>query len=368
MKNMIVKILVILFAVVFFALLAFTVFYCIRHDGKIREYKDANGNPLPGSISEKLILPINGANNGLFINSTNDRNPVLLLVSSGPGTDDYFFNEKYPDFHLEDEFTICYWDYRGMGIVYDKNIDPASIDLDTLVDDAVAVTNYLRERFNKEKIYIMGYSGGTTIAIPTISRYPELYYAYIGMAQVVSSGPENDTLIYNFVKDIFTGRNDKRRLKKLDQAVEFLDNGMVKCKSWADLIYLLHDAGGGTTLNETEFEGICVPIMLAHCYTVKESYEFIRGMYMYRTTTLNKQNENIDYRKDYPEFEIPVYFLSGNYDYNCPWPLVEEYCNMLKAPDKHFYLVENAAHSPLWEQQAVSYDIMKEIKEKTNGK
>ena len=100
-------------------LLALLLYFVIVSTGRIREYKDDKGNQLEGSISEKIKIDINGAQNGLFINGKNLDNPVLLFVSSGPGTDDYFLNEKYPDMHIEDEFTVCYWDYRGMGIVYD---------------------------------------------------------------------------------------------------------------------------------------------------------------------------------------------------------------------------------------------------------
>ena len=68
----------------------------------MREYKGDKGNQLEGSISEKIKIDINGAQNGLFINGKNLDNPVLLFVSSGPGTDDYFLNEKYPDMHIYD--------------------------------------------------------------------------------------------------------------------------------------------------------------------------------------------------------------------------------------------------------------------------
>ena len=52
--------------------------------------------------------------------------------------------------------------------------------MEQLISDTVAVTNYLRDRFGKEKIYLMGHSGGTFIGIQTAAREPELYYAYIG--------------------------------------------------------------------------------------------------------------------------------------------------------------------------------------------
>lgn len=229
MRKKVKKVLITILIGLVSLIIAFLFYFVTVSTGKIREYKDEKGNPLEGSISEKLKIDINGAKNGLFINGKNVDNPVLLFVSSGPGTDDYFLNEKYPDMHLEDEFTVCYWDYRGMGIVYDKNIDPATIDMDTLINDTVAVTRYLKERFGKEKIYIMGFSGGTNIALKTVQKYPEYYYAYIGMAQVVCDGEDNDTLMYEFMKDTFTERNDTRSLKKLEQMVDRKENGKVVC-------------------------------------------------------------------------------------------------------------------------------------------
>ncbi len=346
-------------------LLMFVAYFVLISTGKIKEYKDSKGNRLEGSISEKIKVEINGALNGLFINGKNTDNPILLLISSGPGTDDYFFNEKYPNMHMDDAFTVCYWNYRGMGIVYDDTMDPQSIDLDTLLGDLKGVTEYLKNRFHKDKIYLMGFSGGTHLGLCAAQLYPEDYYAYIGMAQVICRGADNDTYIYNFMKDTFSARNDKKRLEQLETLVKHVEDNQVVCKNWYNFVLLLHEAGGGTTMNETEFVGIDLPIVMSHCYTVKEKFDYIKGMKMYRNTMLNKELENVDYRKGDLNFEIPVYFLSGDHDYNCPWPLVREYSDRIQAPDKKFYLVENAAHSPLWEQADVSYDILKEIKTNT---
>ncbi len=357
-KKMLSYILIVLIAII----ITFILWLMVISRGVVEPYLDETGEPLPNSICEKIKVELNGAENGLFINGKALDNPVLLLVSSGPGTDDYFLNQKYTDMHLEDIYTVCYWDYRGMGIVYDSKIDPASITMDVLVKDTVAMTEYLKERFHKDQIYIMGFSGGTKIALETVSTHPEHYRAYIGMAQYICDGGDNDTLIYDFMKKVFTERNDQRRLKKLENMVVKGTDGKVECKEWAPFIYLLHEAGGGTTLNETEFVGIDIPIMLARCYTFREKFEYILGMKMYRKTTLSEEMKGVDYRKKITELSVPAYFLSGEYDYNCPWPLVQEYSEILKAPDKEFFLVEQAAHSPLWEQADRSYDIMAEIR------
>ena len=335
--------------------------WAIMSPGKIRTYNE------PESLSEKFVMDINGAPNGFFINSRNINNPVLLLVSSGPGTDDYVFTDKYKDMHLEDDFTVVYWDYRWMCIAYDKSVRKAEITLDNLLDDTQKVTEYLKERFNKEKIYIMGFSGGSHIALREAARHPENYHAYIGMAQCVTDSYENDSLMYDFMKKVFSDRGDKKNLSKLEASVDHIENGCVKCKDWYSYVMLLHNAGGGTIKDKDEFKGITWPIITAECYTIKEKINYVVAMKMYRTTPLASELDDFDYRKSLTELKIPAFFVSGEYDYNCPWELVKEYNEKISAPTKGFYKITDAAHSPLWENPQETCRILREIKEKTQN-
>lgn len=337
-------------------LLLFAVWVVIS-PGKIRTYDGEK------SLSEKFVTDINGAPNGFFINSVNTDDPVLLFVSSGPGTDDYMLTDRYKDMRLEEDFTVVYWDYRGMGIAYDKDFDLSSVTLENIMNDTHEVTRYLKERFGKEKIFIMGFSGGTHFALRAAERFPEDYYALINMAQTVTDSSDCDTLMYGFMKDVFSSRGDEASLKKLEASVERGDGGSVICKSWYDYVYLLHKAGGGTIKDKSEFEGIALPVLLCRCYTVGEKLSYIPAMKKYRTTPLYKELEGFDYRTEIPKLDIPAYFISGEYDYNCPWELVEEYESILEAPDKGFYRIPDAAHSPLWENPGETCGIMKRIKE-----
>ncbi|MBP5444621.1 MAG: alpha/beta hydrolase [Acholeplasmatales bacterium] len=326
--------------------------WVLMSPGKIRKYKGEN------SLSEKIKVDINGVKNGFFINSVDINNPVLLLVSSGPGTDDYFLTEKYKKMNLEEYYTVVYWDYRGMGIVYDKDININEITLDTLINDTHLVTNYLKERFNKDKIFIMGFSGGSIIALNTVKEYPTDYYAYIGMAQVVTDSFERDTLMYNFMKDKF--KNSKKNLRRLENAIIHLEDGNVKCKDFGEFVYLVHDAGGGTILNKNELKGITLPIILSRCYTIKEKINYIKGKKLYDKTPLVLNNKDYDYRTSINNLDVPVYFISGESDYNCPVDLVEDYANILGAS---FYKIKDAAHSPLWENPEEVIPIFENIKE-----
>ena len=59
----------------------------------------------------------------------NEKNPVLLFISGGPGVPEVWLNEAYADVYpnkLADYFTVCYWDYYGEGLSYDSDL-PAKI-------------------------------------------------------------------------------------------------------------------------------------------------------------------------------------------------------------------------------------------------
>ena len=352
-RIMFISLLVVLI-IINFALILLLI-WTIMSPGTIRKYKGEN------SLSEKFTMDINGEVNGFFINSVDINNPVLLLVSSGPGTDDYFLTSKYKDMLIEEHFTVVYWDYRGMGIAYNKNIDINSITMDNLVSDTNSVTNYLKERFNKDKIFIMGFSGGSKIAINAVKKYPNNYYAYIGMAQVVTNNYENDTLMYNFMKSVFESENNKSKLNELEKVVDHLENSNVKCNNWGKFVNLLHDAGGGTILNKSEKDSITLPIIFSKCYTIKEKFNYIKGLKLYKKIHL--EDSEFDYRISINKLEVPTYFISGEYDYNCPFELVEDYCNKLDAPKKGFYKITGSAHSPLWENYSETLTALLNIKD-----
>ena len=119
--------------------------------GTVEPFLDAKGQPLPGSIAEKIWVPIKGVKQGMVIRGQNRNNPVLLLVHGGPGMPDYFLTDQYPT-QLEDLFTVVWWDQRGTGLSYDPKIPASSMKIEQFISDTLAVTDYLRQRFHQDKI------------------------------------------------------------------------------------------------------------------------------------------------------------------------------------------------------------------------
>lgn len=53
-----------------------------------------------------------------------------------------------------------------------------------MVAYALRLTSYLRNRFKKNKIYLMAHSAGSFIGIQTAAKAPELFYANIVVGQM----------------------------------------------------------------------------------------------------------------------------------------------------------------------------------------
>jgi pimeloyl-ACP methyl ester carboxylesterase len=67
-----------------------------------------------------------------------------------------------------------------------------------------------------------------------------------------------------------------------------------------------------------------------------------------------------DLSKQVTEFDLPVYFFEGIYDYTCSYPVAKSYFESLKAPLKGFYTFDQSAHSPIFEEPEKMRKILRE--------
>jgi pimeloyl-ACP methyl ester carboxylesterase len=142
-----------------------------------------DGTPLAGSISEKLLVDINGCAQGMFIRGKDRTKPVPLLLHGGPGMPEFAISQNDPTV-LENHFVVCLWGQCGSGLSFNTKIPLDTLTEAQLASDAIAVTNYLRARFAQDKVYLMAHSGGSFFGIQAAARAPDLYHAYIGVVQI----------------------------------------------------------------------------------------------------------------------------------------------------------------------------------------
>ena len=88
----------------------------------------------------------------------------------------------------EDFFTVVQWDQRGAGKSYALN-DPRMIaptmTLDRYRDDAIELIDYLKARYGKRKVFLLGHSWGSAVGLSVAIKRPDLLHAYIGMGQAI---------------------------------------------------------------------------------------------------------------------------------------------------------------------------------------
>ena len=337
----------------------FTLSILINSQGEPEEFLNGDGTRMENSISEKIFVEINGVRQGMFIRGKSLDNPVLLFVHGGPCFPEYFLFDRY-ETGLEELFTVCYWEQRGGGLSYTKGMDPNSVTMDQLKLDTFAVTDYLRERFGQEKIYLMAHSGGTFFAIQAAAESPERYSAYIGIAQIADQA-ESERRAYAYIKQRSEETGDRKTLRQLaaypvleqEEAVKPFFRSMVRDQS-------MHALGVGTMKSmRSVMKDVFIPVLLCKAYTVQEKINFWASKFTFiRQTNLHYEVLATDLTQKVQSLEIPVYFFSGASDMTVNYDLSKSYLDGILSPVKGFYMFQNSAHSPQFEEPERMLEIL----------
>ena len=324
--------------------------------GRPEPFRGENGRLVARSISEKTFVKINGVKQGMLIRSRDTANPVLLHLHGG--MPEYFLAQKYPT-GLEDHFTVVWWEQRGSGISCRSDTPPKTLTPEQLISDTREVANYLRHRFGKEKIYLMGHSGGTFIGIQAAQRAPELFYAYIGVAQM-SCQLKSEELAYEYMLTQFKGQGNEDMVRKLEAAPVTMSGG-TPAGYLALRDQAMHSLGVGTThAMRSVITGIFLPSLTSRAYTLTEKVNMWRAKSRAGASILWDNILATDLSKQVTQLDLPVYFVHGRYDYTVSYVLAKEYLAKLQAPVKGFYTFEQSAHSPLFEEPEEMNRILQE--------
>ena len=302
-------------------------------------------------------MDINGVQQGMFIMGKDAGNPVLLFLHGGTAMPEYFLKQSYPT-DLEEYFTVCWWDRRGAGLTYSADLPRESLTIEQSIADTLAVTEYLRNRFHQDKIYLMAHSGGSLIGIQAAARAPELYSAYIGVAQM-SYQLRSERLAYEYMVKKYEELGNVKMVRRLEAAPPTLSAPLpasyMKLRDTA-----MHELGVGTTRDmKSVIRGVFLASWLCREYTVAEKAAMWRGKFSSDRILWDTMIAT-DLTKLVHEIDIPVYFFHGKYDYTVSYPEAKAYLDALQAPEKGFYTFEDSAHSPMFEEPERTRKIMQQ--------
>ena len=307
-------------------------------------------------LDEKIFIEVNGIRQGMFLQSENTENPVLLYLHGGPGSPEIAFTQDYPT-GLEQLFTVCWWEQRGSGISYSRKVTKETMTIGQMIEDATAVTNYLRRRFGKEKIYVLGHSWGSVLGVLTVQKSPELFHGYIGIGQVVCQS-KSECLAYSFMVNEFTAAGDRKMLRRLEK-FPIDRGGEVSFQYLAVRSVGMMKLGIGI-MHHLDSMSDCIKIVLRYKgYTLKDKLHFVMGSGLALKCLWDFVMQT-DFVKQVPHLEIPIYIFQGWFDYQVSYSLAKEFADTVKAPVKGFYTFENSAHSPCFEEPKKMCRIIRE--------
>jgi pimeloyl-ACP methyl ester carboxylesterase len=320
----------------------------------------ADGKPLPGSITELTSFKIGGYHQELLIRGHDVNNPVLLYLSGGPGQSDLAYPRALFD-ELEKNVTVVCWDQRGTGYSYPA-LDPTStLTLHNAISNLIEVTNYLRERFHQDKIYILGESYGTVLGVRAVQQRPDLYYAFIGSGQMVNI-TETDRRLYQDMLNLSARNGDAAMAAKMHAY------GEPPYKDLYAYTYVAsyYDAIGEEYTPPAEYEewgaasGFGPFGVMATEYNLVEKVNVLRGLFDV-FSVLYPQLQDIDFRKDAMKFNVPVYVLDAEHELAARRDLATEWYNGLEAPKKQLFPLKNAGHAGAFEEFREFTRIMNEV-------
>ena len=317
--------------------------------------------PKGHSLSEKTFLEIDGAKLGLIILSDNMDNPVLLVCGGGPGIPQYLMESLYPSV-LPEYFTVCYFDYRGTGLSFDSSAVPDEMTTDRFIDDTLQVTGYLKDRFDQDKIYIMGHSFGTFIALNTVERYPENFIAYLAMSQACDQH-QSELIAYDYMRSRYEEQGDSSMVAQFDEYnIRESEEDYRKYSGSGLRDKAMHSLGVGTTSDmDNVITDLFFPSLRIKAYTPFERINIWRGKAASGKFAVHNESRMFNAFEEIPSIEIPVYFFAGERDMTCCTSLQKEYYETIEAPEKQFFLYEGCAHSPIYEDGEKTREILDEL-------
>lgn len=297
-------------------------------------------------------VPIGGINQWIHVRGQNVDNPILLFIHGGPGIASIPIAREFQA-PWERHFTVVQWDQRGAGKTYatnDRELQRRTMSVARMEQDALEVVNYLRQRFRRNKILVVGHSWGSLLGLWLAREHPDIIDAYVGVAQVVNP-KVNELTAYEDALEVARKRNLPDAIRDLESIQPYPSPDVDRRKgsiaqSWqAELL--------GPPADRKRFldmRRILSTLLTAPEYSLLDVYGFVRAQ-LFSIEILIPEVREMDITTLGSDFRVPIFFFQGRHDPYCRPGLIEEYAETITAPRHELVWFDDAGHFPFFEDQ-----------------
>ena len=297
----------------------------------------------PRGIDERLEIPVGGTQQWISVRGRDSRNPIILMIHGGPASPEMQTSWTWQS-DWEDYFTVVQWDQRGSGKSYVAN-DPATIaptlSLKQISADAAEVVRYLRGRYGKEKVFVIGHSWGSLVGLTLARQHPEWLYAYIGMGQVIS-GKDNERVGYQLTLKLAEAQKNAAAVAELKSIAPYPETDGSVPLAKINLERKWSVSFGGLTYGRKGLSYYSDLAELSPDYSLEDVEAIDKGAEL-SLPRLLPDLLNFDYT-DVTRFDCPIYMFEGRYDLTTPSQVTADWFKRVHAPKKGFVWFENSAH------------------------
>jgi len=249
--------------------------------------------------------------------------------------------------HLEQDYVVAYWDQRGCGKSFSKDIDPGSINFAQLADDLIECTRHLLKKYHQQNAILIGYSIGATISLMAAVKEKQLF------SQLFLVGIDIDLPTANAHALSFAAKKAREtgNSKWAKQADELGLKPIEETKAFQTRAKLLTNLGGIHT--KASYDRLLFTtiknMLCSSAYTLSDIPKTIKGMEFCQNAILPEMN-TLNLFNRIEEIEVPVHFVQGKKDGIAPFQTAVDYYEFLQAPVKSFTGFEQSAHMPHYEE------------------
>jgi pimeloyl-ACP methyl ester carboxylesterase len=318
-----------------------------------------DGQALPGSIATLEQVTINNSKQWITIRGKDQAKPVLLFLAGGPGGTQLAATRKVLG-KLEDHFVVVNWDQPGAGKSY-RSVNINELTPERYLADAQELTRYLLQRFDREKIYLVGESWGSILGIWMVQEHPGLYHSFVGIAQMVAF-LETDLYDYELALNLTAaeGNIGTHRALQSQGPPPYYGKGT----AWKVTRYIM--VLSQHMMQNPRITGPGYDTfgdIFAAEYGLYDKVNYFRGL-LRVMDIMWPQLWDVDLRRDAEELEVPIYLVEGRHDVNAPPHLAEDYFELLNAPYKELIWFEHSGHSPWVDESDKLVEVLTTIVQK----
>ena len=213
----------------------------------------------------------------------------------------------------------------------------------------------MKKKYNKNKIAILGHSWGSVLGTLFVMKYPQEVLYYIGAGQVVDI-VENEKIGYEKVKELIIKSGNKKDLDSLEKIGVYPEKNykkpMIKKIQKIRILQGKYKVG-------MNFIPIIKTLLKSPIFRLSDILSLFKGM--------NNNKKLWDFLfshslyEESRDYEIPVFYILGERDFQAPNTIASHYFDSINAPNKKMFIIREAGHFMMLDQPELFANALAEI-------